>query len=129
MREAPSDEEDSDLSEESKQNVKARKVKAKMAASNRDMPPSSSDEEDAVEPIREEVDEEEKKEPAAKAGADEEEEEDSSDDDAELERLYGRNNNKNVKVVPQAKQGAVAVDGADLDSDDDEDGDPDDDEG
>jgi len=105
MREADPDDEDSDLSEESKQNVKARKVKAKMAAANRDMPPSSSDEEDAVEPIKEEVVEEEKKEPAAKANAaaDEEEEEDSSDDDAELERLYGRNDNKNVKVVPQAK--------------------------
>ena len=105
MREADPDDEDSDLSEESKQNVKARKVKAKMAAANRDMPPSSSDEEDAVEPIKEEVDEEEKKEPAAKANAaaDEEEEEDSSDDDDELERLYGRNDNKNVKVVPQAK--------------------------
>ncbi len=93
MKEAGSDEEDSDLSEESKNAVKPRKAKQNMAASNREMPPSSSsDEEEGTEAIVEQVneDEEEKK----------EEEESSEDDDEELERLYGlgKNNNKDVKV-------------------------------
>ena len=63
------------------------------------MPPDSSDEDEGVEMIPEE---EEKK-----GESEEEAEEDSSDDDAELERLYGmgKNNNKNVKVVAQAKGG------------------------
>ena len=47
MRERGSDEEDdSDLSEESKAAVKPRKAKANMAAANRDMPPDSSSEEE-----------------------------------------------------------------------------------
>ena len=60
MREGDSDEEqDSDLSEESKQAVKARSSKAKNAAAAREMPPDSSDEDEGVEMIPEE---EEKKE-------------------------------------------------------------------
>ena len=137
MRERGSDEEDdSDLSEESKAAVKPRKAKANMAAANRedistqdkldhktesilnrDMPPDSSSEEEDEQPRAAAPDEEEKKA--------ESEEEDSDDDDAELERLYGmgKNTNASVKVVPQAKQGKEAV-AADVDdisaSDDDE---------
>ena len=97
MKEQGSDaEQDSDLSEESKNAVKPRKAKANMAAANREMPPSSSsDEDEGVEAIEEKVNEDEEE----KKGGDEDEEE-SSDDDEELERLYGmgKNNNKNVKV-------------------------------
>ena len=102
MRERGSDEEqdDSDLSEESKQAVKPRTAKANMASAAREMPPSESSEEEG--PVTEVIPEEEEK-----KGESEAEEEEDSDDDAELERLYGmgRNNNKEVAVVPQAKQG------------------------
>ncbi len=94
MKEAGSDEEDSDLSEESKNAVKPRKAKQNMAAANRDMPPSSSsDEEEGTEAIVEQVNEDEEE----KKG---EEDDSSEDDDDELERLYGlgKNNNKDVKV-------------------------------
>ena len=99
MREAGSDEEeDSDLSEESKNAVKPRQAKANMAAANREMPPDSSSEEEG--PVTEVIPEEEEKKDESDAEGD-----DSSDDDAELERLYGmgKNNNKDVKVVAQAK--------------------------
>ena len=71
-----------------------------MASASREMPPSDSSEEEG--PVTEVIPEEEEK-----KGESEAEEEDDSDDDAELERLYGmgKNNNKNVAVVPQAKQG------------------------
>ena len=108
MKEQGSDAEDSDLSEESKKAIKPRKAKQNMAAANREMPPNSSDEEDeddGVEVIVEQNNEEEKKE-------EEDGEEDSEDDDEELERLYGmgQNNNKNVKVCIQSKQGVEAAD-------------------
>lgn len=99
MREVDSDEEeDSDLSEESKAAIKPRVAKANMAANNREMPPDSSSEEEDEQPraaAKQDPEEEEKK------GEDQEEAEDS-DDDSELERLYGmgRNNNKEVVVVP-----------------------------
>ena len=100
MKEASSDdEEDSDLSEESKAAlrkpkappVKASQAKANKAAANREMPPSSSDEEEEDEKRLDEVGEK----PAG-----EDAEDDSDEDDEELERMYGmgRNNNKNVKV-------------------------------
>ena len=128
MRERGSDEEgeDSDLSEESKNAVKPRQAKNAMASAAREMPPDSSDEEEeekAVEMIPEE-----------NKGEDEEaneEGEDDSDDDEELERLYGmgRNNNKNVKVVPQAKQGNAPVDPTTLDEVDASDDDDEEEEG
>ena len=99
VRERGCDEEDdSDLSEESKQAVKPRQAKANMASAAREMPPSdSSEEEGPVTEVIPEAEEEEEKKEEGEAEA-----EDSSDDDAELERLYGmgKNNNKNVAVVP-----------------------------
>lgn len=95
MREADSDEEeDSDLSEESKAALKPNKAKANKASAAREMPPSDSSDEEG--PVTEIIPEEEEK-----KGESEPEENDSSDDDDELERLYGmgKNNNKNVKVV------------------------------
>ena len=77
-----------------------------MASAAREMPPSDSSEEEG--PVTEVIPEEEEK----KGESEAEEEDGDSDDDEELERLYGmgKNNNKNVKVVPQAKQGKVGED-------------------
>ena len=120
MGEADSDEEeDSDLSEESKQAVKPRTAKANMASASREMPPDSSSDEEG--PVTEVIPEEEEKK------GESEEEQDSSDDDAELERLYGmgKNNNTSVKVVAQAKQGQEAaipdIDALEEEEDSDED--------
>lgn len=66
MREQGSDEEDSDLSEESKQAVKpraankAKNVKANNAAANREMPPSDDSSEEEG-PVTEVIPEEEEK--------------------------------------------------------------------
>jgi len=46
MKEQDGEDEDSDLSEESKQAVKPRKAKENMASAAREMPPDSSEEED-----------------------------------------------------------------------------------
>lgn len=60
MGEVDSDEEeDSDLSEESKQAVKPRTAKANMASASREMPPDSSSDEEG--PVTEVIPEEEEK--------------------------------------------------------------------